>query len=125
MAMNRFISIIISISVLIIAVSVGYYFVVFLPKKEMLEIEYQRQDRLDADKREQLEKEEIERVQSLNKTQLLSCLSVANDKYLRYAEINGTKKEDGTIWASNNVWDRAEKMKKEMNDNCYKLFPQE
>ena len=36
--------------------------------------------------------------------------------------LNGTENEDGTIWALQAVWDRAEAQKKDNNENCYRRY---
>ncbi len=51
------------------------------------------------------------------------CLEAADDAYFSYAELNGRKNEDGTIWANNSVWDRAEERKQDATDLCFKKYP--
>lgn len=99
------------VGVLIVALSIAYYLVIFLPKKESEKFKLQKYN---------LDKLEIEK--TFNKASLEKCLSDAEKEYMRYAEINGNKKDDGTVWAQNDVWDRAEKNRKETKDECFTKY---
>jgi hypothetical protein len=50
------------------------------------------------------------------------CESEAVEAYWSFMKINGTEKEDGTIYAQNSFWDRAEENKKEAMDICFKKY---
>jgi N-acetylmuramoyl-L-alanine amidase CwlA len=50
------------------------------------------------------------------------CLDDAEKKYWNYMKINGEEKDDGTIFADNQYWDRAEKVKQNDIDLCFKKY---
>ncbi len=80
--------------------------------RQVLEYQKEQDEKIEADK-------------IYNKMMLDACLSDADTAYWDYMELNGTEKDDGTIWAQNSVWDRAEKRKKDYIDNCYRKYPNE
>ena len=81
----------------------------------------ERQKRMEIEQENKLE--ETERTAILmNKIDLENCLETANENYWIYVKINGTENEDGTVWALNDVWDRAAKTKKAEEDVCFKKF---
>ena len=91
---------------IIIALSIAYYFVVYIPKSSA-------------------EKSAEQSIKSYNLTvDLNACLDKANTDYWAFVNLNGTKKADGSIWATNDIWSRADKNKQNAIDNCYKQFPQ-
>lgn len=89
-------------------------------------IERQAQMKIDQENKvlaiEQAEKDELKAAEAFNKTMLNLCLKDADGAYWRYMELNGTEKDDGTVWAANSVWDRAEKKKNNAVDLCYKKY---
>ena len=89
-------------------------------------IERQAQMKIDQENKvlaiEQAEKDELKAAEAFNKTMLNLCLKDADGAYWRYMELNGTEKDDGTVWAANSVWDRAEKKKNNAIDLCYKKY---
>jgi type II secretory pathway pseudopilin PulG len=82
-------------------------------------IERQQQAELLA---EEQKAEKEDRAENLRKLELSICLDTAEEDYWDYMEINGEEREDGTIWALNSFWDRAEKNKQTAINNCYKQF---
>lgn len=84
-----------------------------------------KKDALEKQKQEEATKEKArEDTRQASNTKFRNlCLSNANDAYWEYMKLNGTEKADGTVWAENEYWDRAEKNKKSAEDNCYKKYP--
>lgn len=78
-------------------------------ENKVLEIEQAKEDKIAADK-------------AYNKIMLDACIGDAEKSYWRYMELNGTEKDDGTIWAQNSVWDRADNKKNDAIDLCYKKY---
>lgn len=62
------------------------------------------------------------KAEDMRQLDLSFCLSKADTDYWAYMKINGTEKADGTIYALNSFWDRAEKNKQNAIDNCYKQY---
>lgn len=118
--MDKAVKISIIAGVLIVSLSFAYYLVLFLPQKE--------QGRMEVEKAEmemqKAESERIDRVKTANSELLALCMAQAEDEYISYAKLNGTVNKDGTIWADNDVWDRAEKNRKEEKEICFKKYPQ-
>ena len=50
------------------------------------------------------------------------CLQQAEDEYWSYVELNGSKDDDGTVWAADKYWDEGEKIKKNKKDVCFKRY---
>ncbi len=105
---------------LIVALSIAYYLVAFLPQKEKARVEQQKQEQQAKDD----EKKKAEDRTVANKKALNFCLSLADDNYWAYVKLNGTEKKDGTVYANNDVWDRADKTKQSEIANCYRKYPQ-
>jgi len=106
----------------------GFYYAAEVQKSQSIE----RQQRNELDYKMTLEEnkqqeerrieEEQKKEQSFNRTLLNACLSKADSDYWAYMDLNGTKKDDGTIWASNPTWDRAEENKQNDINNCYRKY---
>lgn len=64
----------------------------------------------------------IKEEQEWNKKLLNGCLSIANDNYWNYMELNGTGKRDDEngVSAPMRVWDIAKQDKKDAEDACYR-----
>jgi hypothetical protein len=59
----------------------------------------------------------------VTENKLIECKDAANKSYFKYAELNGaTKKEDGTYWGPQKMWDIASKNKKDALDECYRAY---
>ena len=84
--------------------------------KAKIELE---QNKLDMEQ-EQIEQEKIEK--ETNAWLLKDCLEAAEEAVLDYAEINGSKKEDGSIWATNDIWARARSIQDRSNEICFKKY---
>ena len=106
---------------LIVALSIAYYLVIFMPQKEKARVEQQKQEQQAKDD----EKKQAEERTANNKKALSFCLMGADTNYWEYMKINGTEKKDGTIYADNDYWDRAEKTKQSEITNCYRKYPQQ
>jgi len=50
------------------------------------------------------------------------CLDDADDTYWRYMRLNGTEKEDGSVWAENRFWNTADERKQDAIDNCFDQY---
>jgi len=89
-------------------------------------IEKQAQMKIDQENKvlaiEKAEKEKIANEELMNKSMLNICIESADEAYWNYMELNGTEKDDGTIWAQNSVWDRAKDNKNDAIDLCYKKY---
>lgn len=95
----------------------GFIYNVQLEKQKS--IEKQQQVKIEAEQfKEQTEREE----ESRNKILLADCLKRATDKAFKFREINGTKKDDGTVWASGWVAEMQREMEKDAQDVCYQQF---
>ena len=106
---------------LIVALSVAYYLVVFMPQKEKARVEQVKQEQQAKDD----EKKQVEERTVANKKALSFCLMGVDTNYWAYVKLNGTEKKDGTVYADNDVWDRAEKTKQSEITNCYRKYPQQ
>ncbi len=82
-------------------------------------IERQQTAKIEAEK-------ELKKAEELNElyrqVDLSDCIGQADIEYWDYMRLNGTKKDNGIIWAQNSIWDRAEKNKQTAIDNCYRRF---
>ena len=103
-----------AVSALIIALSVGYYFVIFLPQREQEKINLQKQLQAEAENK-----------RKSDKVSLNSCLDAANnasyENWNKYCEIEGLKKD------CNLPNDQSEKVNnhtKELKEECFKKYPQ-
>lgn len=101
--------------------AVAFYFVIAAPilsyVKSSGELELktkQWQAEQDKEIRDNLNRE-IE--EQNNKYDRDNCIDKAGTDYWSYMKINGTEKDDGTIWANNSVWNKAQSTK----DNAIKL----
>lgn len=89
-----------------------------IEKQANAKIEQERQAliyQIEQDRKAELEKQ-------TNEMLLDACLEDAETAYWDYAELNGNKKDDGSIWALNSVWDTARNNKKIAEDSCYKRY---
>ena len=140
------------VSFLVISLSVAYYFVIFIPKKESAKIELQKQEQL---KKEQKEQEVVEKGTE-TKQLLESCLKEANisssnfwnseckikgllsqscidfldkgievyyDENISSDEIIKKKKECNCLLPKYNA-DRVDQHNKDLKDECFKKYPQ-
>ena len=86
-----------------------------IERQQLAKIEAEREAiELTAQKERELE--------NLKDFKIKICIDEAERDYWDYMEINGEEREDGTIWALNSYWDRAEKNKQTAINNCYKQF---
>jgi len=82
-------------------------------------IERQQKIKIEAEK-EKTEKEELDEI--YRKIDLNACLEEADDDYWDYMKLNGTEKDDGTVWASDRFWNNGEKNKEADEDLCFKKY---
>jgi len=53
---------------------------------------------------------------------LSDCLDQAEEAYWSYMELNGTKKDDGSVTAQTRFWDTAKEDRQNYINNCHKQF---
>lgn len=119
----------ITIGIIIITLSLAYYLVIFLPKKEAGKLEQQKQEQVF---KEQLEKERIEKeneIKSENKIMLKECLENAQGDYIerwkKQCASDGEKiGTDGMCLLSDSSSDYVRKARTEDRDICFKKYPQ-
>lgn len=82
-------------------------------------IERQREaDRVEDRRKEQ----EKVRLDTEKQDRIADCIYDADLSYWSYMKINGKESADGTVWAENAYWDRAEKTKQQDIKNCYERY---
>lgn len=94
-----------TLSFLLIAWSIFYYLVIFLPNIENLKIEQTN-----------------ERIKK-NEESLDNCLKDANEKKREHIKLNWTETKDGNIRTTDDVLKMAESIKENSIDSCYKRYP--
>jgi len=106
------------ITAIIVAIIIGgSLLIVQINKQNSIE----RQAQLKIDQENKIIKDEKIK-EAFNNSLYNSCTANANDAYWSYMELNGTKKEDGSINALTRHWDTAKKDKQNAIDNCYKQY---
>jgi hypothetical protein len=89
-------------------------------------IEAQKQMEIDQEnKKLEAEQEKLDtlKFEKENDEYLLdTCLSEADSIYMNYATLNGTENSDGTVWAKNSVWDKAQDLKDNAVNICFKKY---
>ncbi len=87
-------------------------------------IERQKQMEINQQQAELDYKKELEdkkdKEEDIRKSNLSICLADATSAYWDYMELNGTKKDDGSIWASNYIWEQAQDRKEKLEEVCFK-----
>ena len=58
----------------------------------------------------------------LKRTKLSGCMDSADEEYWDFMRLNGTEKEDGTIWAETRDWNTAKNNKESKMDFCIKMY---
>ena len=97
----------------------GFYYATQTNKQES--IERQQEMKIEAEKEEQKREMKFEEYKEKKKNSAYTlCVEQVEEDYWNYMKINGTKKEDGTIWASDRFWDTAEANKQQAIANCLK-----
>jgi len=91
----------------------GSYLMVQVNKQNSIERQQQTEIELKKEKEEQGKAEE-----RVNKMLYDWCVEDAEKKYWDYMRLNGTEREDGSIWANTWIWDEAEKRKQTAINNC-------
>ena len=127
--MDKAVKISIMAGALIVALSVAYYLVVFLPRKETMRIEQQKKEQEAGDRQE---KEKIKRENEAkleNKAKLDECLEKAREDYLeRWKKQCASDREkigtDGMCLLDDSSADFVRKTRTEDRDICFKKYPQ-
>src|SRR3990167_1445349 len=76
---NNWFRVSILVLIFIAVIAIIYYFAIFLPQKERLRLEMQRQEQFDKELKEQEVKNEAEKQANINTLLLESCLSEADN----------------------------------------------
>lgn len=122
-------------SVLLVAFSLVYYYIYFLPQKESMQLKYEEEKeikRLELEvkqielERQKLEEDRKEResVRERNRYLLEECLSLEYDAYLltwdKACEELGLKKD---CFLPPSDADRLDKIHQDRRDDCFKKYP--
>jgi len=81
----------------------------------------ERQQQIEIESKQKIEEKELAEARRKNLL-LNACMDAADSKYWEYMKLNGTERNDGTVWAANSVWDRAEKTKRAEEEMCIKKY---
>jgi short subunit fatty acids transporter len=131
-SLNTYLIKILSFSVLLIGITVFYYYVIFLPKQEQAKLDFQiqqEQQKLDAQKKaQQADAEWDANVRaSQNRMLLQLCLKNADSAYTfqlnNYCKPQGLNNECTLPFFFKSV-DAIEKQRTDAKNNCYKRYPQ-
>ena len=113
------------LAVLVFSFSIAYYFVIFLPQKEKLALEQQKQLQESKDKKEQQAKDDAAAQVAEAKDNLSTCLSDAQDS--NSDEWNSSCKTQGLKNGCELDLDLANSINKDLKDSqdvCFKQYPQ-
>ena len=105
------------VAVLVAAILGGS--IMYSQKMKQDSIEYQKQMEINQENRVRTEEEQEER---MNRLFIESCITDAETAYWEYMKLNGTEKEDGSVWALDSYWATGKKDKQAAIDNCYKKY---
>ena len=113
-------------SVLLVAFSLAYYYVYFLPQLEIKQIELERQKQEQLEKQLEEDRKERERVRERREYLLEECLQQALDKYREFwnKDCETLGKEKGCA-LPNSTAERWDKMHQARRDECFKKYPQD
>lgn len=130
MRLKKIIAFFISISVLLIAFSLFYYLVIFLPKKEQAKLDLQKQEQNVKEQILQINEETIQRGESEKAErprQLNQCLDAAKSENSRQLELllswAERENKDGK-YDLTGAFDSLEKKLDKALEECYKKYPQ-
>ncbi len=118
---KKIITIAIVLGILIVAGSIFYYFVIFIPQKEKAKLDFER----DKWSSEQKKIEDEKSKESLNTRLLNVCLQSADESYLAQwkTECESRKLKDDCSLPSATA-NHIESFRKESKDECFKRYPQ-
>jgi len=89
-------------------------------------IERQKQMEMDQkDKQLEAEQDKLDAVQNEkanNEILLDACLVDADTEYFNYAKLNWKIQDDWSVWATDYIWNKAQKMKDIAVDICFKKY---
>ena len=126
--MDRAFKITTIIAVLIIAFSIFYYLVIFLPQKEQTKLELEERLRAEVQKAEEARRQEEEEEKKLNKILLEACIESAYDTYIedwnKNCRTSGINKRTDDCTLPLNLANSLNDIHKEMKDECFKKYPQ-
>lgn len=120
-----------SVAIILVCISISYYFFIALPNQNEAKIALEKQ-KLDMEKlkieREQLEKQTQENQktyeQSQRKFQLLECRDEAIARSNKYLELNGTPVpgKPNVFLAPRYVHDEVDRIKQQGFDDCQRMY---
>ena len=107
---NKKIAIVVTIALLLIGIGIFANYRI-KEREATLQVEaLLEQARLEIQQKEQRERN------------LDGCLLRAEKERWELLKLNGTEREDGSVWNNSYVTDRADKTMKEAKDNCFKRY---
>lgn len=111
---------------IIICVAILAVAVVWSQISKQNSIERQAQMKIDQENKviqlEQDEKDAAASAERIKKAMINLCVADAEKDYWSFMELNGTKKDDGSITALTRFWDQAAENKKDDIDLCYRKY---
>jgi len=108
MKINQTQQIIIAITIVLLT----FAFVQYQNNNRQLDLQEQKA------KQERIELEKQKTAEETRKRLMNTCISLADDVYWEYMELNGKKNADGTITAPSSDWKRAEEKKQIAIEIC-------
>lgn len=107
---------VLAVSALIIALSVGYYFVIFLPQKEQEKIDLQKQ-----------KQEALSNQKSTNSLRLSTCFDNAETNFMKLMELNSVSNPqpsypDARKWNSAEIKESTTDQYNKEKELCIKLY---
>ncbi|OGI19666.1 MAG: hypothetical protein A3J06_03980 [Candidatus Moranbacteria bacterium RIFCSPLOWO2_02_FULL_48_19] len=123
--LDKAVKISIIVGALIVALSVAYYLVIFLPQKEKVRVEQQKQEQQQVQQAKDDAVKRDEKEKSDNKKSLTSCLFAADIGYTNNWD-KACKKLGGGVNCGlpAEQADGLDRHKKNEQDNCFKRYPQ-
>lgn len=125
--MKNFLNLI-GIAAIIIALSIGYYFIIYLPQKDQAELAIQKQIQLDKSSLQQQEQIELAAQKEKQKSDLQKCLLEADIDGNNFWNDNCKnfgidKKTEGCLLPKDTA-ERVEKSTTDAKNVCFKIYPQ-
>jgi hypothetical protein len=116
----KYLCVLVTIFVLIVSLSVSYYYIIELPKYNRERIKKEEQTKREINN----EKKELEFQKEQQENRLQECLNDAKEAYWTYIKLNGREVpgKPGVYSATTQVWETAERNKKNAIDVCLKRF---
>lgn len=111
---NNWSTLLLSVAALIVALSIGYYFVIFLPQKEQEKIQQEKQKNT-----------AMEEKKTNEKLLLNYCLEDAEKSYnYNWNKTCSTQRLEDECNLPSNMADSIDNYRKQQKDECFKKYPQ-